>query len=245
MAIQPGFDLQKHLLIIRSTTHTQEVLDRAKDCYLEMGIVRATYHLAGKIRSPISADVQLLSFGFPHDMIERYKDPEFRKNDPIPDIVMQHGQPMTFRDAINVRKLTPEEYAFVEGMEKAGLMHAVGIPLFGRNLRNAYVSFGFTDAAPLEDEQLMAHLMAVAPLAHLQVCNILEEPLENKVTLSARESEVLGLIARGFSAPYIAKIVKVSEATVGTYIRRIFAKLEVTDKVSAVIRALEFGLLRY
>ena len=152
---------------------------------------------------------------------------------------------MRFGEALNVRALTQAEEAYIAELRAGGITNGIGVPLFGRNLRDAYASFGFNDIASIEDEQILVDFMAIASLGHLQTCNILEKPIENKVTLSARESEVIGHIARGYSGPFIAKLIKVSEATVNTYIRRIFAKLEVSDKVSAVIRSLEYGLLRY
>ncbi|MEM1132080.1 MAG: autoinducer binding domain-containing protein [Pseudomonadota bacterium] len=239
------FNLEEHLFRIRSADRIQAILEYAKAGYMGLGIDRASYHLAGKLRSPTSATVQLLSYGFPKSFVEKYHDPEFRKHDPIPDIIMTHGQPMQHREALSVRRLTQAEQAFVAEAKAVDIMNGIGVPLFGRNLRNAYTSFGFNDPAFIEDEQILVDFMAIASLAHLQICNFLEKPIENKVTLSTRESEVIGHIARGYSGPFIAKIIKVSEATVNTYIRRIFAKLEVSDKVSAVIRSLEYGLLRY
>ena len=48
--------------------------------------------------------------------------------------------------------------------------------------------------------------------------------------LSARELEVLVLVCRGRSAPYIAETLYLSENTVKTYRKRIYQKLGVHDK---------------
>lgn len=63
------------------------------------------------------------------------------------------------------------------------------------------------------------------------------------VSLSAREREVLRLVARGLSNPEIAAALHISEATVKTHLLRAFAKLEVSDRTAAVTRALAAGLL--
>ncbi len=62
--------------------------------------------------------------------------------------------------------------------------------------------------------------------------------------LSAREREVLELVAEGLSAPEIAVRLVLSPATVRSHIRNIFAKLEVGDRVSAVVKAMRADLLR-
>ncbi|GAB3399747.1 response regulator transcription factor [Schumannella luteola] len=66
---------------------------------------------------------------------------------------------------------------------------------------------------------------------------------EPTVTLSPRESEVLALVAQGFSNPRIARELLLGEATVKTHLLHVFEKLEVSDRTRAVTRAMELGLL--
>jgi DNA-binding NarL/FixJ family response regulator len=67
-------------------------------------------------------------------------------------------------------------------------------------------------------------------------------PLER--SLSAREIEVLTLVARGISNKIIGKDLRISEATVKTHLLHIFAKLGVDDRTAAVTAAIERGVLR-
>ena len=61
--------------------------------------------------------------------------------------------------------------------------------------------------------------------------------------LSAREQEVLGLIARGFSYNEIARLQAVSVHTVQTHIKNLYSKLAVHSKSEAVYEATRMGLL--
>ncbi|RMI37977.1 response regulator [Streptomyces triticirhizae] len=61
--------------------------------------------------------------------------------------------------------------------------------------------------------------------------------------LSAREREVLALVARGTSNREIARELFVSEATVKTHLTHVYAKLGVNDRAEAVARAYERGIL--
>ncbi|MEV0236594.1 response regulator transcription factor [Nonomuraea sp. NPDC050786] len=62
--------------------------------------------------------------------------------------------------------------------------------------------------------------------------------------LSAREREVLELVAEGLTNAEIGRRLYIGEATVKTYLLRVFGKLGVSDRTSAVLAALDLGLVR-
>jgi len=81
----------------------------------------------------------------------------------------------------------------------------------------------------------------LAPAVAARLVGHVRAPAEE--TLTAREVEVLALVARGCTNAEAARRLYISEATVKTHLLHIFGKLGVDDRTAAVTRALERGLL--
>jgi DNA-binding CsgD family transcriptional regulator len=62
-----------------------------------------------------------------------------------------------------------------------------------------------------------------------------------QVMLSPREHEIVRMVAQGYPNKTIAAVLDISSWTVGTHLRRIFAKLGVGSRAAMVARLLERG----
>jgi DNA-binding NarL/FixJ family response regulator len=63
-----------------------------------------------------------------------------------------------------------------------------------------------------------------------------------RLLLSAREMEVLGLLRDGQSVPAIARQMYISYSTAKTYVARLYQKLGATNRAQALMAAVQYGL---
>ncbi len=94
------------------------------------------------------------------------------------------------------------------------------------------VASGEAHFGPKIARRLMSFFSAPKPAA----------PSEALPELTAREREVLGLIARGRNNQEIASQLYLSPKTVRNHISNIFTKLQVADRAQAIVRARQAGL---
>lgn len=66
---------------------------------------------------------------------------------------------------------------------------------------------------------------------------------EDQPSLTARERQVLALIASGASAPQIGRRLHLSTGTVKTHLKNLYEKLGVSDRAAAVAEAMRRGIL--
>ena len=208
-----------------SITDCEVVLARARDLLVAKGVPRMSYHFSAPFHSQTGERAVIYQHGFPDDYVQRYLQPDFRATDPIPAIVMAQTAPMTWRDA------------FMRAGRGADVEH------FAQEA-HAYSSFDLVRPLTDEDRPLIRQFREIAQAAHLRISHLVLAGLNGASQLSMRETEVLSWLVAGKSRADIGTILHLSTATIDTYQRRIFAKLDVNDRLHAALRGLSRGLVR-
>ncbi|HEX4221409.1 MAG TPA: response regulator transcription factor [Pseudonocardiaceae bacterium] len=167
-----------------------------------------------------------------------------------PDVVLMDVR-MPILDGVEATKLITEA-----GLAKVLVMTTFDLDEYALSaLRNGASGFLLKDTQPAE---LVSSLRAVASgdavVAPSTTRRLLDRFLGESGgelrdagvldALTEREREVLVLMARGLSNTEVAAKLFLSEATVKTHVGRILAKLDVRDRVQAVVLAYETGLVR-
>ena len=71
----------------------------------------------------------------------------------------------------------------------------------------------------------------------------LDKPSAPRISFSPRESEIACMVAKGYPNKAIAAALDISPWTVGTHLRRVFAKLHVSSRSAMVARLINTGVV--
>lgn len=227
---------------IDALTEISDVLSFVRDACIEQGVVRMSYHVTPIFAEPNSVCTAVYAYGFSKEWLSLYETSDFRSSDPIPGRVMRHGAPMRWKDAMKAGENTWENLEYFAAMADHGLDHGFGMPLFGPRGRDAYAGFDF--GKPLDEVpgERVSTVRSLSQAGHQRVSWLIDQS-DQVPRLSERELEVLSWVAKGKSTTSIASILALSPDTVKTYAKRIYSKLDASDRVGAVVKALRLGLV--
>lgn len=211
--------------------------------YLSHGFRSLAYFMTNR-SGPSSGrkGFNIIHRGFPPAVAKAYIDEDWGSKDPGPAYALAGGRALRWLEMWDQIEPDESQSAFFNHMQEVALGDGLTFPVFGPSGRNGSIAVGrmvddtVLSRAPVDD----MHIFAQA--AHMRLCQLLPDKPLNK-PLSARELEILDWVARGKSNSVIADILDLSGATVDTYLRRIYDKLDVSDRTSAAVRGVGMGLI--
>jgi DNA-binding NarL/FixJ family response regulator len=100
-------------------------------------------------------------------------------------------------------------------------------------------------SAPAQEVMAAARHASVAPgtFSAADLAGVLRRASTSRVQLTAREREVLALLAQGLPVAAIAKQLFISQSTTKSHIARLYEKLEAGNRAHAMVNAMRLGLL--
>lgn len=219
-----------------------EPIHRRADRLLELARTAVPF-VAGLVASRDAATghyTVLSHFGYRTDL-ERYLLTDFLEHDPgFSAVVDQPERTLFWADVPNFADSTTARSVLVPGGFREGTslaLHRTGAPIGVAHLSMASVDV---------PAHARAFLAALRPDLTDLVSDARRCPRSvdgEGLTLTARELDVLRLVAAGLTNQQIARRLTISISTVSTHLERIHTKLHVTNRVAAATAALRGGLI--
>jgi DNA-binding CsgD family transcriptional regulator len=224
---------------------TADVMARCALEFTNLGAVRFSYQQAPVHYEQVAAGNAMSSCGYADDWLKIYSQPDFRQLDPVTSYIMAKGKPMSIKDAIGEQRLSADQQEFVGIFERFHPLDGVGFPLYGPYCTNGFCSVSIGRPLIGSDYQKISDFRRLALASHTRIAVIEGEKKKAAYALSKREAEVLRQMAKGETNKEIAQAMKLSPASIDTYARRIFAKLETNSRVEASLRGVAYGLIKF
>jgi DNA-binding CsgD family transcriptional regulator len=230
---------------IADETSVGGAIELARAEAITCGATAATFHIAAPHASQVGPGVYIAIHGQTSEWMHDYYNAAIRRNDPFPDHVMRSGAVVTYAQALKKMTLTVEQAAFVDRYHATRLTRTIAIPVYGPFDFDTFASFTLQRPVTDDDDALIEHMVAVVEAVNRRIAHLLETHTGLDIALSDRETEVLHWIGRSKSNGDIATILNVSATTVDTYVRRLFSKLQVNDRIAAAVKGIRLSLIRF
>lgn len=223
-----------------NTASTQEEVFRtflqAAD---DLGLDRVMYRA---LRNHPDTILPCVARSYPDDWIAHYVARNYVETDPVRQHCLSSSRPCLWWDLAPDRASEPGRI-FREA-EEAGLKGGIAVPIHGPV--GECVGIGLASTLTVPDHDRRAHL-AQAHLLAVQfhtAFSALGRPAQGPpLRLTPREREVLSWCAQGKSAWVIGQILNIAEHSVEWHLKNIFRKLNVDNRIGAVVKALNLGLI--
>jgi DNA-binding CsgD family transcriptional regulator len=186
----------------------------------------------------------LFESGIAAEVIEAWIEMGRGKYDPAFRYIMATGLPVKRSEVPDLIQLSRQEQRHRETLEAHGLRETLNIPVFGMNNTNGMFVLINPVTPELFDGVNRLELQTICQAIHSKNLSLLPgHVIAPARALSERELEILRWVAEGKSNSVIAEILAISIGTVDTYMRRLFEKLDVTDRTSAAVKGVSIGLI--
>jgi LuxR family transcriptional regulator/LuxR family quorum-sensing system transcriptional regulator CciR len=209
-----------------------------------LGAELASYHVIVENLKHLNLEQGFHYHTFPQAWVDRYTQRNYFEIDPIIAACMTVREPFHWYDVGAIVKLSPEQRAYLDDMRAYGLIDGLAVPVYSNVGTAAYFGIGSMKRAlalnPAEEREVMFACHQV----HNRFLELRGGGSSPSNALSKRETEVLQWVARGRTNAEIARDLDISEHTVDTLLKRSFLKLAVTDRVSAVLKAVGLGAIK-
>jgi DNA-binding CsgD family transcriptional regulator len=187
--------------------------------------------------------------GYPEDWMKHYLASDYEKIDPIRKECLLDTQRIFTWDGIDsIRPFDRVERQMMRQADEAGLKNGVAISL--RNIHQEVVALGFASSrGGVELTPILLSTLKLISIQFYETYQLLKsaatsEAERRRISLTARESEVLQWAAVGKSNPDIADILNISERVVNYHLGNCYAKLNANCKTVAVLKAMRLSLIK-
>lgn len=179
---------------------------------------------------------------FPNGYADHYVSNQWDKIDPIVQFIHCARRPFAWIDVCEAQRLSPGQKAFLNDCRDMGVHSGVTIPLHGPGTDVDLISLSLRDERRPRENRLST-IYGLTVQYRLRLCEINKESTSPWRHLTAKEVECLKWCKEGKTNWEIGEILSISEKTVEFHVSNTIRKLGVTNRITAVVKGIQTGII--
>jgi DNA-binding CsgD family transcriptional regulator len=183
-------------------------------------------------------------FEFPDGYADAYIEKRWERIDPVLAVSLRALRPFLWDDVIGRRDLSREQVAFLGESQSLKVQSGVAFPFHGPGHRLDLMSISRRTGEPPNPERIgLLHGISVQSWTRYLELTEGSPFFDDGSALTARELEILRWCKEGKSRPEIGEILSISHKTVEFHLCNLMNKLGANNQITAVVIALQRGLI--
>ncbi|MES5481553.1 LuxR C-terminal-related transcriptional regulator [Bradyrhizobium sp. INPA03-11B] len=179
---------------------------------------------------------------FPNGYADRYVTSGWDQIDPVVQFVHSARRPFAWSDACGKTKLSQRQKAFLADCRDMGVHSGITIPLHGPGTDVDLISISLRDERGAPPNRL-AMIYGLTFQYRLRLSELNNEKLSSGQDLTAKEIECLKWCKEGKTNWEIGEILSISEKTVEFHLSNTIRKLGVSNRITAVVKGIQTGII--
>jgi DNA-binding CsgD family transcriptional regulator len=224
----------------------EEVFEHFRNALAKLGFDSIVYSLLTDHASLKRKAGHGVMCNYPSDWMRYYMERSYQKYDPVIHHAFKTASPYTWKELLDSATLPKIGRTILNESREAKLLDGAAVAIYGPNFEVSGVGIASTTGAVNPDRNTLCVVRALANQFHCAYSALDSnhtEPRVQYIPLTARETEILLWSAEGKSVTSIAAILSISENSVKFHLKNIYRKLDVTDRLQAVVKAIFLGLI--
>ncbi|WFU26754.1 LuxR C-terminal-related transcriptional regulator [Bradyrhizobium sp. CB1717] len=179
---------------------------------------------------------------FPEGYADCYVANQWDKLDPVVHFVRLARCPFSWEDVCARMNLSADQKRFLAACRDMGVHSGVTVPLHGPGTDIDLISLSLRDEkrAP---EGRMATIYGLSFQYRIRLSEITDECAKPRSELTSKEVECLQWCKEGKTNWEIGEILSISEKTVEFHVSNTIRKLGVSNRITAVVKAIQIGII--
>lgn len=183
---------------------------------------------------------------YPSDFLEHYMKSGYVARDPVRQFVVTTYQPFLWNELDNLMAMDMSHHRVMKEAKAARLLDGLAVPIYGPGGEIAGVGMAGSQKIGNLSYDKICEINLLCQHFHISYSKVhhrKRQVAERHPQLSARERDILLWVGQGKSDSVIGEILKISEQTVKTNLKRIGQKLGTSGRLAAFSKATLLGLI--